>query len=228
MVGTGTVTPTKADAERRPGLPGLHRSSAVLLAVAVVTGAATKAADESRVSWLGDLGTYPAVWVAALALIASFSSGVGEAALRSGLFFSAMCGAYYAWALAVLGFGGSGRFLVLWLVVAVLAVPPLAAALSWAFSRGGPLAWTVVATVAAVPLTSGSLWQLWWAYVQRGAPDGFPLRPVQALVDAAVVVLVVGVLPRRRSTRAGALLLLLPIAWTMGQLADPLRRLLPS
>jgi hypothetical protein len=210
------------DATRQATEVGPARASFAVLVLGALSGVAAKVADESRVSWLSDLGTYPAVWVAALAVVARLSPSARTAALRATGFFTIMCAAYYAWSTYILGFGGSARLLVLWAAVALFVVPPLAAAVQWAFAHRGLLPGLVVAVVAATPLTDGTVWQMWWAYVLRAAPENFPLRPVQALVSVAVAVSIAGLLPRHTGTRLWAAALLVPVAVTTNAVVTPL------
>jgi len=121
-----------------------------------------------------------------------------------------MCLAYYAWSALVLSYPGVGRWVLVWCAFAVVVVPPVAAACQWATRTAGPVPGVVLAALAAVPLSGGVVWQVWWAWVQRDAPDGFPLRPVQAGLDVLVALLVVLVLPRATSTRVWAAAALVP------------------
>ena len=56
----------------------------------LLAGVAAKAGDESGWRWAADLGTYPAAWVLAVALIGWAAPSPGVAALRSGISFAAM------------------------------------------------------------------------------------------------------------------------------------------
>jgi hypothetical protein len=56
-------------------------------------------------------------------------------------------------------------------------------------------------------------------------PDG-AARPVQAVADAVVVLVLTLLLPRHPRTRLWALALVLPTAWLAARLLDVLRQLL--
>jgi hypothetical protein len=182
-----------------------------LLILAILSGAVAKIADESGVSWASGLGDFPAVWVLALALIGWLAPSPGRAALRAVIFFVVMCFAYYAWAAFVLNFPVAND-IWLWIGLVVTAVPLLAALMRWTRDQQGILPGFILATVAALAVIDGVVWQFWWAWVDNGAPDGFPLRPFQAVVNIAVALAVAGVLPRDHRTRVWSLLLLIPIA----------------
>jgi hypothetical protein len=190
-----------------------------LAILGIAAGVAAKAADESTVRWAADLGTYPASWVLALALIARFAPGMVWAATRTAAFFVATVLAYYGWAWFALGFGVD-RYLILWLGLAVTFVPVGAALVQWAMSHRGPLPGLVLATLAASAVADRLLWQLWWAWVLDAAPEGFPLRPFQAFVGAAVAIVIAGVLPRHRRTRLWVLVLLIPTAILVTRIID--------
>jgi hypothetical protein len=192
-------------------LPAELMVVAGIIGLGTTCGVAAKVADESQVRWVGDLGTYPAAWVLALALIGWLAPTPGRAALRAGTFFVAMCLAYYAWASSMMGFPVAYD-IWLWTGLAASAVPVLAAAVRWAGNRQGRLPGLILATVAALAVADGTVWQLWWAWGGNGAPEGFPLRPFQALTNVTVALVVAGVLPRDHLTRVWAIVLLIPIA----------------
>jgi hypothetical protein len=56
----------------------------------LLAGVAAKAADESGLRWAADLGSYPAAWVLAVALLGRAAWSVPAAAARSAVFFAAM------------------------------------------------------------------------------------------------------------------------------------------
>ena len=56
----------------------------------LVAGALAEAADESGLRWAADLGSYPAAWVLAVALLGRAAWSVPAAAARSAVFFAAM------------------------------------------------------------------------------------------------------------------------------------------
>lgn len=168
----------------------------------------SKLADDSTLTWASDLGTYPAIWVLALALIARFSPDLAQAALRAVAFFVGLSLGYYAWSVFVLNFG-IGRYLYLWGAVAVTAVPAVAVLLRWASWSRGVLAGLAMAVAAGIALSDGTVTQLWWGLTDQLADD-FPYRPVQAAADVLVALAVVALLPRHGATRAWGLVLLLP------------------
>lgn len=192
-----------------PGLAGLGAALGIL----------AKVADESAHTWAGDLGTYPAAWVLALAVIARLAPTITRAAARATSFFLAMSLAYFVWSWFALSFGVD-RYPVLWLGLSFTAVPSLAAVIHWAAVRRGAFPGLLIATVAALAVADGLLWQLWWAWVLREAPDGFPLRPFQALVGVAVALAVIVFLPRYVRTRVWALALVVPTALLAGGVVD--------
>jgi hypothetical protein len=169
----------------------------VFAPLGVLAGIAAKAADESGWRWAADLGSYPAAWVLAVALIGRAAPSVGAAAARSGVFFAAMTLAYYAWAAWVLGFGWN-RLLPVWLVLSASAVALTGAAVSWATRRAGPLPGAALAGCAGIVLAGGAI---------RNAGG----HPVQAVADVAVAVVLVLALPGERSTRWWAVALVGPM-----------------
>ncbi|TVR70135.1 MAG: hypothetical protein EA415_13260 [Sphaerobacteraceae bacterium] len=179
--------------------------------LAILSGASAKAADESGLNWASGLGDHPAMWVLALALIGWLAPSPGRAAIRAVIYFVVMCLAYYAWAAFVLNFPVAYD-IWFWIGLAATAVPLFAAVLRWTRDQHGILPGFILATVAALAVIDGVVWQLWWAWVENGAPDGFPLRPFQAVVNIAVALTIAGVFPRDHRTRVWALLLLIPIA----------------
>ena len=169
----------------------------------VVAGIAAKAADESSWAWAADLGTYPAAWVLAVALIGRQAPTPGAAAVRSAVFFAAMSVAYYAWAALVLGFGWSW-LLGAWLVLSATAVPAAGVAAQWATRRPGVLAGALMAAAGGI--------------VIAGHGD----RVVQLVADAVVALALTVVLPRHASTRLWAVVLTLPLAWLAARGLDAL------
>jgi hypothetical protein len=189
--------------------PARHATTAALLALAgAVAGIAAKAADESSWSWAADLGTYPAAWVLAVALIGRQAPGPLAAAVRAAAFFAVMSAAYYAWAALVLGFGWS-RLLGAWLLVSVTAVPLVAVAVQWATRRPGVLAGAVLAAAAGLVLGGEGVLRLWhWLTDSWQA-----LHLVQGVVDVVVALTLTLAFPRQRSTRIWAVVLAVPMAW---------------
>src|SRR4051794_11737415 len=183
-------------------------TTAGLPPVGVLAGVAAKAADESSWTWAADLGTYPAAWVLAVALIGRQAPGPLAAAVRSAVFFAAMSVAYYAWAALVLGFGWTW-LLGAWLVLSATAVPATAVAAQWATRRPGPLAGLLMAAGAGLVLGSGGAQRLWyWLTESWQGP-----HLTQGVVDVLVALALILLLPRHRSTRGWAAVLVLPMAW---------------
>lgn len=207
-----TATGTRAGLKEPVALAGLAL-------LGVVAGIAAKAADESGPTWAADLGSYPAAWVLAVALIGRFAPTLAAAAARAAAFFAAMTVAYYAWAAWVLGFGWS-RLLPVWLVLAATAVAAVAAVVRWASDRPGVLPGALMALVAGIAAADGGLRGLWlWA---QGLLPWAATRPVQAVAEVVVAVVVAVVLPRNGVTRFWAAVLLVPMAWVAGELLDAL------
>jgi Family of unknown function (DUF6518) len=199
------VQPTR-ERVRVPALPGC-------VALGLVAGALAKAADESGLRWAADLGSYPAAWVLAVALLGRAAPTVPAAAARAAAFFAAMSVAYYAWAALVLGFGWN-RLLVAWLVLSVTAVPAVAAAAQWATRRPGPLPGALLGGAAGIVLAGGAV------------PGDAGGHPVQAVADVVVAAALVAVLPRHGRTRLWAVVVLLPATWLAGRGLDVLAALL--
>ncbi|MFW3172746.1 hypothetical protein [Geodermatophilus sp. CPCC 206100] len=173
-----------------------RRLAAAALA-GVLAGIAAKAADESGQVWAADLGSYPAAWVLAVALVGRAAPTGRAAAVRAAVFFAAMSVAYYAWAALVLGFGWN-RLLVAWLVLSATAVPPVAAAVHRATRRPGWPAGALLAGAAGIVLAGGAVL------------GDAAAHPVQAAADVLVAAVVVGALPPSRRTRLAAVVLLAP------------------
>jgi hypothetical protein len=185
-----------------------------------LAGVAAKLADESPLTWAADLGTYPALWLAAVAVIGRLSPTPAQAALRAVVFILAMCVAYYAWAELVFGFIGSFPWLLTWSVLGATLVPLAAAGTWWASRHRGIGPGAVIALVAGAAFIDGRLYQylLLWAGI---LPADFPaFRPVQAAFSLAVALLIAGVLPAKRLTRAWALVLTIPLAAVAYQLVQ--------
>ncbi len=189
-------------------------SAPVLLTCAglgLVAGALAKAADESGLGWAADLGSYPAAWVLAVALLGRAAATVRAAAARSAVSFATMSVAYYAWAALVLGWN---RLLAAWLLLSVTAVPAVGAAGQWATRRAGPLPGALLAGAAGTVLAGGAV------LADAGT------HPVQAVADVAVAAVLVAVLPRHGRIRLWALVLLAPTIWLAGRGLDVLAALL--
>ena len=206
---------------RRVRLGPVVAGQALLGALA---GTAAKAADESGIGWAAQLGSDPAAWVLAVALIGWSAPGPGAAGLRSTAFFAAMTVGYYGWAALVLDFGWSPRLLVAWLVLSATAVPAVGVGVQWATRRSGALPGALLALAAGTPLAGGAVVRLWWAWT--GVLPDAAARPVQAAVDVGVALLLVLLLPGRPATRLWALALVLPMAWLAARLLDVLHSVL--
>ncbi|MGY1594657.1 DUF6518 family protein [Geodermatophilus sp. SYSU D00708] len=191
----------------------------------LLAGVVAKAADESGLSWAADLGSYPAAWVLAVALVGRTAPTVGAAAVRAAVFFAAMTLAYYAWAAWVLGFGWS-PLLPAWLVLSATAVAATAAGCWWATRRAGLLPGAVVALTAGVTLAGGEAAALLWTLTGGAGPGFRTAHPVQGWVDAVVAVVLVAVLPRSGRTRLWALVLLAPATWLAARGLEVLAQLL--
>lgn len=196
----------------------------LLAGLGLLAGVAAKAADASGVSWLADLGSYPAAWVLAVALIAWSAPSTRQAATGSAVFFAVMSVGYYGWAVGVLGFGLRANLVLLaaWAVLSLTAVPAFAAVVREACVRRGALPGVLLAGAASLALADRTSWLL----VVR--PDGVVLHPVQGVVAAVVALVVAGVLPRHHRTRVLALVLLLPAAVLTTAAVDVLYSLLPG
>lgn len=201
------------------GARGFRTSLTVLglLVLGVVLGILAKMADESAITWAGDLGTHLAVWVLLVALIGRFASSPQVAAAQAAAFFVAVCTGYYGWSMLVLGFG-SGREVVAWAGLAVTAVPVAAAAVRWATRATGPLPGTIMAGVAGLALSGGAVLQVVLSAIGLYPSEG--VRPVQAAIDLVAALLIVVWLPQRAATRTWAAALLLPMAWLARQVTD--------
>jgi hypothetical protein len=213
-----TETAIETPVRRVPEWTGLAGS--VLLGV--VAGVAAKAADESGIGWAADLGSYPAAWVLAVALVGRYAPTLASAAVRAAVLFAAMTLAYYAWAAQVLGFGWSPQ-LAPWLVLSTTAVAGAAVGAWWGTRRSGPLPGALMAMAAGIAVAGGSLQQLWWTWT-GDFPD-MAARPVQVAVDVLVAVLLTLVLPRHHGTRIWALLLVVPLAGLASALLQRLYQL---
>lgn len=182
-----------------------------LAAGGVLAGVAAKVADESGPTWLGDLGTYLTLWVFATALIGRLAPSRSQAALRAALFFTSLCIGYYAWTGYVLDYP-VGVYAAAWLGVAVTAVPACAALVRHCFPRDGAVPGVLLGAVAALEVGDGAVVQLWW-WATGQLPEEFPVRPVRAVAGILAALTIALLFPRRRRTRAWALLSLVPLSW---------------
>ncbi len=205
-----SARPSPSSTSRRTSDPA--RTLGLAAGAGLLAGIAAKAADESGLTWAADLGSYPALWVLAVALVGRAAPTARVAAVWAAVFFAAMTLAYYAWAALVLGFGWN-RLLPAWLVLSATAVAAVAAAVQQAARRPGVRAAAVVAAVVGIVLGGGAL----------GGPGG---HPVQAVADVVVAGLLVAVLPRDARTRWWTLALLVPVTVLAARGLDLLRGLL--
>lgn len=200
----------------------------LITAGGALSGVAAKVADESDITGMGELGTSPAVWVLALALIARFASTQVDAAIRATAFFTAMCIGYYAWTSLVLGYPGSGPLLVGWVAIALTVIPVGAALIRWSCDRSGVLSGALLAGAGGLALSDPRVVQLWYA-ATRELPSDFPLRPVHGVIGIATALIITLWLPRHHATRVWAGALLLPMTYIAITALDAARgRLLPS
>lgn len=196
----------------------------VCAGLGLLAGVLAKAGDESGWRWAADLGTYPAAWVLAVALIGRLSPSPRAAAVRAGAFFAAMAVAYYTWAALVLDFGWAPRLLVVWLLLSATAVPVTGAVVHWATRRSGPLPGALLGVPAGLVLGSGAARQLW---LQRVDPDlALPDRPVQVVAELVTAVVLVAVLSRDRRTGRWAAVLAVPAVLVAAPVLDLFRGLI--
>ncbi|WP_225233335.1 DUF6518 family protein [Klenkia terrae] len=205
------------------------RWTAGAAALGAVVGAAAKVADAVGPGWLADLGSYPAAWVLAVALLGCRAPSTRAAGVGAAAFFAVMSVAYYGWAVVVLGFGlrANAVLLAAWLMLSATAVPLFAVAVRWAATRRGALPGVLLAGAGALAVADGTVAQLWLAAVGE-LPAGTPLHPVQAVAGVLVALVVAGALPRHGRTRAVALVLLVPAAWIAAAGLRVLAGLLPG
>lgn len=181
-------------------------SAAVVLGA--VSGVLAKMADETQVGWLNDLGTYPAIWMLVIVVISVRAPGPPVAAGVATAFFLSLTLGYYAYARLVLGFG-SAREELIWLVAGLTLAPISAALLHWSHSSPRWWASVVPAIYAGLMLSSGPLRQ-YVLHFQSALPEQIRLRPVQALVDIAVALTIVALIPSTSRSRRLAIALTIP------------------
>ncbi len=184
----------------------------------LAAGAAAKIADESGIGWLADLGTYPAVWVLALAVLSRAAPSAAAAAVTAGMFFSSMVLGYYAWARLALSFPWGPEPLY-WLAIATVAVPLLATGVWWALRNTGALAGLVLSAVAAIAVGNGAMLRAFRALTGHLPLD--LLRPVQVIAEIVISILLIVVFPRDNRTRWWAIAAWLPLLWFTPRILDP-------
>ncbi len=163
-----------------------------------------KIADDSARTWAAELGTYLAVWVLAVALLAVTAPTPATAAWRSAVAMAAMCVGYYGWAMGVLDFSWTNLALA-WMAIAVTAVPIAAALVRWARDRAGVLPVAITLAMVVMTASDGIFRQLW--LVMAGAiPNMSGLHLPQVAADLAVIITLC-LLPRAASTRRWSLAL---------------------
>jgi len=195
----------------------------VSAAAGVLAGIAAKAGDESGWRWAADLGSYPAAWVLAVAVLGWAAPSRGTAALRAAVFFAAMTVAYYGWAAEAFGFGWHVRLLVAWLLLSATAVPATGAVVQWATRRPGGLPGALLGVPAGLVLGSGAVREAWLSWEHPASE--LSARPVQTIAELVTVLALVAVLPRHRSTRLWAVLCALPATWLAPQVLGLLHQL---
>ncbi len=173
-----------------------------------LSGVLAKMADQTEVSWLSALGTYPAIWMLVIVVISIRASSPALAAGVATVFFLALTVGYYTYAHRVLGFG-TARDEVIWLVASVTIAPVTAAAFNWARSTPHMVAAVIPALFAAVILSSGSVRQ-YLLFLQGSLPEQVARPTVQAVVDTAVALAIVGFVPQSWRSRRLALILTIP------------------
>lgn len=194
---------------------------AAMPALGLLAGVLAKVGDELPTTWSAELGTSASIWILIIAVIGRSAPSARSAAGASILFFSGMLLGYYAFGFFARGYDD---FTVAapWMLLTATLCPGLAATIWWA-SRGSE-------AVASIPLTllasglflDGAViraWRRWTGeYVVPGAPD----MTVQAVFDLVVAAIIVVAIPRRRSVRLAALLLIVPMAWTVSEVVQPM------
>jgi hypothetical protein len=203
-------------ADRSPRIQDDLRLLAAFAGLGVLAGVAAKAADESGWGWAADLGSYPAAWVLAVAVIGRCAPTGVLAASRAAAFFAAMTVAYYGWAAWALDFGSDRDLIVIWLLLSATAVPAFSVVTWWSTRRPGLLAGGLLALAAATALVNGTVRGVWLSFTGAVLPQ----RIVQPMVEVVVVLVVVLVLPRHPSTRIWAAVLVLPMWWLAQHLVD--------
>ena len=194
----------------------LPRTLAVAMFAGAVSGIAAKTADQTQFDWLNDLGTYPAIWMLVVVAISCWFRTPLLAAAHAATFYVVMVGGYYLYAHQILGFG-IARDETIWFVAAVTIAPLAAAALNWASHTGHPASSIIPAVIAGMVLASGPLRQ-YLLYLQDAVPEGVRLHPVQAIIDLAVAVTTIAVIPKTPTTRLIAAALTIPATWLAPQL----------
>ena len=189
---------------------------AVAMFAGAVSGIAAKSADQSQFDWLNDLGTYPAIWILVVVAISCWFRTPLLAAAHAVAFYVVMVGSYYLYAHQILGFG-IARDEMIWFVAAITIAPLAAAALNWASHPGHPASSVIPAVIAGIVLASGPLRQ-YLVHFQDAFPEGVRLRPVQAIIDLAVALTIIAVIPTTSTTRLIAAALTVPATWLAPQL----------
>ncbi len=121
-------------------------SVGIALLSGLIFGTVAKLADESGIPGVGIIGSYFGVWIVFVALIAHNSSTWWRAVLYALIFLLTMITAYYLTQMLLFGFFATSLFLI-WVAIALILAPPLAALIAHAHGAG----W-VSALGAALPV----------------------------------------------------------------------------
>ncbi|WP_375399578.1 DUF6518 family protein [uncultured Amnibacterium sp.] len=208
---------SRAAIDRRYAQPA---AAAVLLCAAIGLGwgVLARVLTDSPTAALHDLVVYAAVWIAGIATIGRTARSPQLAAWSGAAAYGAAVIGYYGWSTLVLGRPADLPALG-WAAVAVTVCPALAALTSWSLSARGVLGGIVLAVLAGAILVDGTTQQLLLRATGQ-LPATIALHPVQAVLDFALVLLTVLVLPRSGRTRFAAVVAAVPcIAFLPGTLA---------
>jgi hypothetical protein len=190
---------------------GLPQTLTFVALAGAVSGIAAKLADQTQVDWLNDLGTYPAIWMLIVVAFGRWFRTPLLAAAHTAIFYVAMVGGYYLYAHQILGFG-IVRDETIWFIAAITIAPLAAAALNWSSHSSHPASGIIPAGIASIVLASGPLNQ-YLLHLLHAFPEGARLHPVQAVIDLAVALTVIAVIPKHPTTRLLAAALTIPGTW---------------
>jgi hypothetical protein len=191
----------------RPAVPP-GRARWWLAAAGLVLGAAAKAADTLGPA-LGDLTTYPAVWMLLVTAIAVTAPSSRRAALEVAITMLPVCLAYDAMAVAVYGYG-LDRWAMIWIVASVTLAPAAAWFLATAWLHSASTAGLAIGAAAGTILAEGPPHQLLLRIAGHLPPD-VPQHGTQLAAEIVSVVLLLR-LAKHRGGVWLALLALLPSA----------------
>lgn len=171
-------------------------------------GLVAKWADAQGPSWLADLTTGRALWVAIAFAIGRTAASRSAALLGSPAFFSAMVASYYAYTRLVLGYP-LGRTALAWLLVALIACPVVALIVQ--ATAGRQVAGAVTAGVmAAVVLSDGDVHRMLLHVTGELGAGPFHLGAGLLTVGLAVGIVATVREPRRILLAAVTALILAP------------------